>query len=117
MRNKELKVGDRVWIYAAYMSRLKSGYTVKSVKKSKTLVTIVAEADWSIGNEKPYEVTMYGHCNSSILSGFDRKYGQDYTCYTCDYVLIEEKSRRADEDAKLKHAGRALLNVVEFFKY
>lgn len=27
MRNKEIKVGDQVWLYAPYMSKMKSGYT------------------------------------------------------------------------------------------
>lgn len=116
MRNKELKVGDKVWINSAHMSYSKSGYIVKSVKKSKTLVTVVVEGELLGCEDKPYDFTMYGHCNSSILSGFDRKWGQDYTCYTCDYNIIERKTEQSEFDAKLKDAGRALLNVVRIFK-
>ena len=115
MRNKELKVGDKVWINSAHMSYSKSGYIVKSVKKSKTLVTVVVEGAFD-REDKPYDFTMYGHCNSSILSGFDRKWGMDYTCYTCDYNIIERKTEQSEFDAKLKDAGRALLNVVRIFK-
>ena len=114
MRNKELKAGDKVWIYAPYMSYSKSGYIVKSVKKSSTLVTVTCEAEYYDG--KTYELTMYGHCNSRILSCFDRKYGVDNICYTCDYDLIERKTEQEDYDTKLKDAGRALLKITNFFK-
>lgn len=116
MRNKELKPGDKVWLYSAYMSRSESGYTVKSVKKSKTLVTVVVETKHPYHSEKVYEFTLYGHCNSRILSGFDRVWGCDGICYTCDYDLIEIKSRDEDRNSKLKAAGKALLDIVEFFK-
>lgn len=114
MRNKELKAGDKVWIYEAYMSRTESGYVVKSVKKSSTLVSIVVEDEGFDG--KLREFKMYGHCNSSILSGFDRKWGVDYICYTCDYNLIERRTEQEDYDTKLKDAGRALLRITNFFK-
>ena len=114
MRNKELKAGDKVWIYEAYMSRTESGYVVKSIKKSGTLVSIVVEAEGFDG--KLREFKMYGHCNSRILSGFDRTWGHDYTCYTCDYSLIIRKTQNAEREERVLDAGRALLNLVKFLK-
>lgn len=116
MRNKEIKVGDQVWLYAPYMSKMKSGYIVKSVKKSNTLVTVVAETEHPFHKGRFYEITLYGHYNSSILSSYDRVWGRDEYSYTCDYSLIEEESITADRDHKLKAAGEALLNLSNFFK-
>lgn len=113
MRNKELKVGDKVWINSAYMA-ISSGYTVKSVKKSKTLVTVVAEGDPR--NGEPYELIMYGHYNSSILSGYNRKFGRDDICYTCDYSLIQKKTDKYESEQKQMNAGYALLNLIKYFK-
>lgn len=115
MRNKELKVGDKVWLHEAYMSRL-NGYTVKSVKKSKTLVTVVAEKEHPFRKDKFYEITLYGHCNSRILSGFDRVWSRDADFYTCDYDLIDAKSRIEKENHKLREAGRTLLKLSNYFK-
>ena len=116
MRNKEIKVGDKIWLYAPYMSRDKSGYTVKSVKKSKTLVTVVAEIEhpWKKGNR--YEAVFYGHYNSRILSSYDKVWGRDEDCYTCDYNIIDKISIREDINIKLKQAGRTLLDFVDFIK-
>ena len=113
MRNKELKVGDKIWIYSAYMA-ISSGYIVKSVKKSKTLVTVTCEGDEY--NGKQYDLIMYGHCNSRLLSGYDRKYGRDDITYTCDYSLILKKSAAFDCEQKQLNAGRALLEIVKYFK-
>lgn len=114
MTNKEIKVGSKIWINDAYMS--KDGYyVVSSVKKEKTLVTVVVDVPESYLN-KAYQITMYGHASSRILSGFDRKWGRKDTTYTCDYYLVEEKTKRYVHDDELKNAGRALLNIVKFFK-
>lgn len=113
MRNKELKVGDKVWIYAPHMA-ISSGYIVKSVKKSGTSVSIVVEVECF--NNEFYEFKMYGHCNSSILSGFDRKWGDDDVCYTCDYSLIQKKTDKYESEQKQLNAGRALLEIVKYFK-
>ena len=85
-------------------------------QKSKTLVTVVAECEHPFRDDRVYELTLYGHCNSHILSSFDRVWGCDEICYTCDYNLIERKSRDEDRNSKLKAAGKALLDIVEFFK-
>lgn len=114
MRNKELKVGDKIWTVFAYMSYTNSGYTVKSVKRTKTLVTVTCEGVYY--NGKTYEVTMYGHYNSCILSGYDRKWGNDETCYTCDYSLIQKKTDKYESEQKQMNAGYALLELVKYFK-
>ena len=115
MRNKELKKGDRVWLSYECLS-YDSCYMVISVKKKGTLVTVVAEGKSFIGDKKPYEITLYGHASSSLLSGFDRRFGNKDVYYTCDYDLIRVKTKRFERDQSLKEAGKALLNLVKYFK-
>ena len=67
-------------------------------------------------NGKTYEVTMYGHYNSCILSGYYRKWGNDETCYTCDYSLIQKKTDKYESELKQMNAGQALLNLIKYFK-
>jgi hypothetical protein len=116
MRNKELKVGDKVWVFSAYMSHDKSGYTVKSVKKNKTLVTVVAEACFLYPKEKPYDITLYGHCNSKLLSSYDRKWGRDDDIFVCDFDLIIKRTKITENNERLMDAGETLLNIAKYFK-
>lgn len=114
MTNKEIKVGSKIWLNTACMPR-DSYYVVSSVKKEKTLVTVVVDVPEN-SYHKAYQITMYGHASSRILSGFDRKWGCKDTAYTCDYYLVETETKRYERDDELKNAGRALLNIVKFFK-
>lgn len=111
-KNKEIKKGDKIWLNFAYL-RYDSFYVVLSVKKKGTLVDVVADAE---RYGKHYEIVMYGHASSSILSGYDRKYGNQDVCYTCDYSIIEKITKRWESSEKERDAGRALLNLVEYFK-
>jgi len=112
MVNKEIKKGDKIWLFCAYLDRNRY-YVVKSVKKSGTLVSIVVEASLY---DKIYEIKMYGHASSSLLSGYDRKFGRQDTYYTCEYCLIEEEKRMYERDEKYRSAGIALLNIAKYFK-
>ena len=112
MVNKEIKKGDKIWIFCAYLDR-NSYYVVKSVKKSGTLVSIVVEASHY---DKIYEIKMYGHASSSLLSGYDRKFGRQDTYYTCEYSLIEDETKMRERDEKYRSAGIALLNIAKYFK-
>jgi hypothetical protein len=113
MRNKELKKGDKVWIFCACMS-YDSNFPVLRVSKKGTLVTVVVEAKHY--NMKKYEMTLYGHASSSLLSGFDRRYGNTDIDYTCDYDLIREKTESYNKNERYRDAGMALLNLVQYFK-
>lgn len=71
-KNKELKKGDSIWLCGACIGR-QYGYKVLNVKKNGTLVTVTIECEYF--NKSTYKVTLYGHASSSVLSGYDRKYG------------------------------------------
>ena len=111
-KNKEIKKGDKIWLSSPFLS-YNSFYRVLSVKKKSTLVEVIVDAEYF---DKHYEVTMYGHASSSILSGYDRKFGNQEVCYTCDYSIIEKITKRWESSEKERDAGRALLNLVEYFK-
>lgn len=113
MTNKELKVGSKIWLYATCLNE-DSYYVVKSVKKDKTLVSVIAEAKYY--NNELYEIKMYGHSSSSLLSGFDRKYRNIDLGYTCDYSLVQKKTRIYEGERKYSDAGRDFLRLVEYFK-
>lgn len=113
-RNKEIKVGDKIWLYSACISR-DSYYVVKSVKKNKTLVTVVVDVKGR-AYHNDYEIIMYGHASSSLLSGYDRKFYNSELCYTCEYFLIEKETKRYERDQRFKNAGMALLNLVKYLK-
>ena len=112
MTNKEIKVGDKIWLYSAYLIE-DEYHTVLGVKKSKTLVAVVVSARYY---DKEYEITMYGHASSSMLSGFDRKYGNRDTVYTCDYSQIERETKMQKSKEHIMNAGYALLHMVKFLK-
>ncbi len=114
MINKEIKVGDKIWQYAAYLDK-NSYYVVSSVKKEKTLVTVVVDVK-KLLYYKEYQITMYGHAPSSLLSGFDRKFKNKDVDYTCDYSLVEKKTKNYERQQEYVDAGRALLNLVKYFK-
>jgi hypothetical protein len=112
--NKKIKVGDKIWVDCACL-REDAYYIVSSVKKVKTLVTVVVDVPAN-SFHKAYQITMYGHASSSLLSGFDRWFGNKDIHYTCDYELIEEKTRRYEWDRKYIDAGMAFLNLVKYIK-
>ena len=111
-KNKEIKKGDKIWLSSPFLS-YDSFHRVLSVKKKSTLVEVIVDVEYF---DKYYEVTMYGHASSSILSGYDRKYGNQDVCYTCDYSIIEKITKRWESSEKERDAGRALLNLVKYFK-
>lgn len=113
-KNKELKAGDKVWWYTAYIGRA-YGYTVTSVKKEKTLVSVIAERT-AMKGDKPKEIKMYGHGSSSLLSGYDSMFGRGHEMYTCDYELIEEKSDTEEYWQRERKIGQAVLEIVEQIK-
>lgn len=114
MTNKEIKIGDKIWLYSACLDE-NSYYVVSSVKREKTLVTVVVDAK-NVLYYKDYQITMYGHASSSLLSGFDGKFQNKDIDYTCDYSLIEEKTKSYNREQKYADAGRALLYLVKYFK-
>ena len=111
--NKEIKKGDKIWLYGACLSE-REFFTVTKVRKVKTLVEVVVSASFF---KKQTEIVMYGHCSSSLLSGYDRRFfNRPEIGYTCDYELIKEKTRKYERDQKYIDAGIALLNVAKYFK-
>jgi hypothetical protein len=113
MRNKEIKKGDKVWLLSEYIG-YEAYYTVVDVKKKGTLVSVIIESE-TYKKEK-YEIVLYGHASSSILSGFDRKYGISTSGYTCDYDIVKERTEYIEsyrEDAKI---GRAAKNLLHYLK-
>ena len=111
-KNKEIKKGDKIWLSSPFLA-YDSFYRVLSVKKKSTLVEVIVDAEHF---DKHYEITMYGHASSSILSGYDRKFGNMEVCYTCDYTIVEQQTIRYHNIEKERDAGRALLNLVKYFK-
>ena len=114
MTNKEIKVGNKVWIYSAFSGK-EDGYIVSSVKKDKTLVIVTVDIPAHFGY-KEYQIIMYGHASSSLLSGFNIKYRNQDICYTCDYSLVEKKRRIYEGEKKYRDAGYDFLRIVEYFK-
>lgn len=112
-QNKEIKKGDKIWLYSTFVDE-DSFYTVISVKKVKTLVEVVVSATYY--DEKEYEILMYGHRSSSMLSGYDKRYYNPELEYTCDYDLIRQKKKRYNDDQHYKSAGIALLNLAKYLK-
>lgn len=112
MKNKELKKGDKIWLFTPCLSYT-SGFKVLRVSKKGTLVTVVVEAEYY--NMKKYEITLYGHASSSLLSGYDRKFGNTDIDYTCDYDLVRGKTERYERDKRFRDAGAALLKLVKYF--
>ena len=112
-RNKDIKVGDKIWINAPSLA-YDAYYTVKSVKKEKTCVTVVVKAlDFY---NKEFEIVMYGHVSSCILSGFNRRYGEIDVTYTCEYDIIKKETERQNQNERYLSAGRALLQIAKFLK-
>ena len=114
MKNKEIKKGGQIWICTPFLRRT-SSCPVISVKKAGTLVTVVIRCMYF--DKKEYEVTLYGHANSSMLSGYDRKFnfGQE-TYYTCDFDIIEKWTKERNTKSKYEEIGRnlkCLLNSLE----
>lgn len=111
-QNKEIKKGDKIWMYCSCLAE-KEGFTVMKVKKVKTLVEVVIIEKYF---DKEYEVTLYGHRSSSMLSGYNRYFGHVDFVYTCDYDLIRKKTEKYNEDRRCIEAGRALLNIARYLK-
>ena len=112
MKNRDLKVGGKIWVFAPYLKETEY-YTIKSVKKKKTLVEVVVIAH--LGKNE-YEVIMYGHCSSSMLSGYDRKFLDGSFVFTCDYSYIRKETEKEKRRDVLVEAGRDLMNIVRHFK-
>ena len=111
-KNKEIKKGDKIWLNSVYLSYA-SHHIVKSVKKKGTLVEVVVDAELY---NKEYEVVMYGHASSSILSGYDRRFGNQDACYTCDYAIIERKTKYRQSFENERNIGQAVLNLMKHLK-
>jgi len=111
-QNKDIKKGDKIWMYCATLAE-KEGFMVLRVKKVKTLVEVVIIEKYF---DKEYEVTLYGHSSSSLLSGYNRYWGHRDIGYTCDYELIRKKTEKYNRDQRYIDAGCALLNVAKFLK-
>jgi len=112
MRNRELKKGGKIWLYSPFL-RESDYYPVLDVKKKGTLITVVVEAR-IFG--RVYQITMYGHASSSMLSGFDGKVRHTDCTYTCDYDLVQRNTDRLKRSERYEDAGRALLYLVKYFK-
>ena len=111
--NKEIKKGDKIWLYGACLGE-NEFFTVTKVRKVKTLVEVVVSASYF---NKQTEIVMYGHSSSSVLSGYDRRFfKRPEMGYTCDYELIKEETRKYERDERYREAGIALLNVAKFLK-
>ena len=107
---KELKVGDRVWMYSAHMA-YDSGFVIKSIKKEKTLAIVTI--DWDVfGKHK--DVICYGHVSGELLvyngAGFDSNIP-----LVCDYKRITEKSEKSERDYKYIKVGEWLTAIVRAF--
>lgn len=111
--NKEIKKGDKIWLYSACLGE-NEFFTVTKVRKVKTLVEVVVAVTLFHSQR---EIVMYGHCSSSMLSGYDRKFfsSQD-TVYTCDYEIVRKKTLEYENNKKFKEVGMALLKIAKFFK-
>ena len=114
MKNKELKVGDKIWLLMTHISQ-EDFYPVKRVKKKGTLVDVVVEAERYNGTT--YEIQLYGHASSSILSGFDRwgRFRRE-ECYTCEYGLVRDKTQYYEYGLKYQDIGRAAIRLVKELK-
>ena len=110
--NKEIKVGDKIWPYDSWVGE-NSFFTVKSVRKVKTLVEVVATVSVF---DKEREYVMYGHCSSAILSGYNRYVGRATECYTCEYALVSEIKNARLREERYVDAGRALLCLAKYLK-
>ena len=110
MKNKELKVGDKIWLLITNISQ-EDFYPVKRVKKKGTLVDVVVEAKRY--DDTTYEIQLYGHTSSSILSGFDRKLGRRGVYYTCEYGLVREETDFRNYHQKYVDVGRAAIRLVK----
>lgn len=111
MKNKEIKKGDKIWLFSECLSYT-SGFNVLRVSKKGTLVTVVVEAEYF---NKKKEIILYGHASSSLLSGYDRRFGNTDIDYTCDYDLVRKKTAKYERDERFRNAGAALLNLVKCF--
>ena len=112
-QNKEIKVGDKIWMYSECLDE-REYHTVVSVRKVKTLVEVVVSAKFF---DKEFEITMYGHRSSSLLSGYEKNYYNHLDMgYTCDYDLIRKKTDRYNRDQRYRDAGIALLNFAKYIR-
>ncbi len=111
MKNKDLKKGDKIWILSDHM-RKEEGLVIKSIKKRGTLVSIVAEK-WF---DKTYDVQLYGHASSHILSGYDKKARGQSLIYTCDHSYVEQETKDYEANMRLIKGGKILQELVDFLK-
>ena len=108
---KDLKVGDKVYSYCAYLSP-DAGFVVTSIKKQKTLAIVTI--DWNVfGKHK--DVICYGHVSGELLvyngAGWDSNIS-----LVCDFDRIIEKTKAWDEVGGQKEIGRAVIRLVSALK-
>lgn len=108
-RVKDLKVGDKVWLYQTYMSYEKSGFKVLSIKKQKTLAIVTIK--WDVfGKER--ELVCYGHVSGELLAFNGNGYNDwRHVPLVCDYRRIKEKTEYFEWHDKERNIGRAVLEL------
>lgn len=108
---KELKVGDKVYLYCGHLSP-DAGFVVKSIKKQKTLAIVTI--DWDVF-DKHKDVICYGHVSGELLvyngAGFDTNIP-----LVCDYKRIEEKTKDWDAEEGQREIGRVVKSLVAVLK-
>ena len=107
-RVKDLKVGDRVWLYLPYISS-ECGYEVLSIKKQKTLAIVTIK--WRLfGVER--ELVCYGHVSGELLTFNGGGFQYDVPL-VCDFKRTKEKTEREECWKKECNIGRAVLQLKE----
>lgn len=108
---KDLKVGDKVYTYCAYLSP-DEGFVVKSIKKQKTLAIVTI--DWNVlGKHK--DVICYGHVSGELLVYNGAGWNSNVPL-VCDYKRIEEETERRAVWDEAKEIGRAVKSLVSVLK-
>lgn len=107
-RVKDLKVGDKVWLYTPYASK-EGGYEVLSIKKQKTLAIVTIKAKF-FGDER--EFVCYGHVSGELLT-FNGANWQYDVPFICDYRRIKEERDRKELWEKERNIGVTVLKLKE----
>lgn len=108
---KDLKVGDKVFLYSSHLSP-DAGFVIKSIKKQKTLAIVTIDWD-ALGKHK--DIICYGHVSGELLvyngAGFDSTIP-----LVCDYQRIIEKTKEYEREYGQKKIGRAVQELVSALK-